>query len=168
MKYCSKCGQIADDDARYCKKCGVSFFGKSGEYDESKRYNNDKCNSGCNNSGYDNYNSYDGCNDNKSGGNSNNNSNNNNSNGDNGYSFNVNLSKESANLLLLVLGFFVPIVGLVLYIVYKDSEPEKAKAAGKGALISVCVSVGLSILGTVFAILFNVVLFLPLTCLFFI
>ena len=92
MKYCSKCGQIADDDARYCKKCGVSFFGKSGEYDESKRYNNDKCDSGCNNSGYDNYNSYDGCNDNKSGGNSNSNSNSNiNNDNNNGNSVDINV-----------------------------------------------------------------------------
>ena len=34
-----------------------------------------------------------------------------------------------------LLGFFVPIVGLILYLVWKDERPKTAKAAGKGALI---------------------------------
>lgn len=35
------------------------------------------------------------------------------------------------------LGFFIPVVGLVLYIVWRNSEPNNAKKAGLGALISV-------------------------------
>ena len=34
-----------------------------------------------------------------------------------------------------VLGFFIPIVGLILYLVWKDQTPQKAKSAGKGALV---------------------------------
>ena len=34
-----------------------------------------------------------------------------------------------------VLGFFIPIVGLILYLVWKDSMPNRSAAAGKGALI---------------------------------
>ncbi len=34
------------------------------------------------------------------------------------------------------LGFFVPIVGLILYLVWKDEKPKNAKAVGKGAIIS--------------------------------
>ena len=34
-----------------------------------------------------------------------------------------------------VLGFFVPVVGLILYLVWKDERPKTAKAAGKGALV---------------------------------
>lgn len=40
-----------------------------------------------------------------------------------------------------ILSFFFPIVGLILFIVWKDSKPKSAKAAGKGALISVIVVV---------------------------
>lgn len=45
-----------------------------------------------------------------------------------------------------VLGFFIPLVGLILYLVNKDKTPLKAKSAGKGALIGFCVSVGISII----------------------
>lgn len=45
-----------------------------------------------------------------------------------------------------VLGFFFPLVGLIMYLVMRDTTPLKAKSAGKGALIGVCVEVGLSIL----------------------
>ena len=39
------------------------------------------------------------------------------------------------------LGCCVPIVGLILFLVWKDTKPKTAKAAGKGALISVIISV---------------------------
>ena len=39
------------------------------------------------------------------------------------------------------LGCCVPIVGLILFLVWKDTTPKTAKAAGKGALISVIISV---------------------------
>lgn len=38
-----------------------------------------------------------------------------------------------------LLGFCIPIVGLVLYLVWKDDQPLNARAAGKGALISVII-----------------------------
>ena len=39
-----------------------------------------------------------------------------------------------------VLSFFFPIIGLILYLVWKDTTPLRAKSAGKGALIGVIVS----------------------------
>lgn len=39
------------------------------------------------------------------------------------------------------LGFCIPIVGLVLYLVWKETKPRTAKAAGKGALVSVIIGV---------------------------
>ena len=45
-----------------------------------------------------------------------------------------------------ILCFFLPIVGLILYIVWKDTYPLKAKSCGKGALISVIVYAALMIL----------------------
>ena len=36
-----------------------------------------------------------------------------------------------------ILGFFFPIVGLILYLVWKSDYPLRAKSAGKGALAGV-------------------------------
>lgn len=38
-----------------------------------------------------------------------------------------------------VLGFFIPVVGLILWLVWKDTQPKNAHRAGKGALVSVIV-----------------------------
>ena len=40
-----------------------------------------------------------------------------------------------------LLGCCVPIVGLILYLIWKDSKPKSAAAAGKGALVSVIIYV---------------------------
>ena len=40
-----------------------------------------------------------------------------------------------------LLGYCVPIVGLILFLVWKDTKPKTAKAAGIGALVSVIVGV---------------------------
>ena len=40
-----------------------------------------------------------------------------------------------------LLGCCVPIVGLILFLVWKDTKPKTAKAAGIGALVSVIASV---------------------------
>lgn len=37
-----------------------------------------------------------------------------------------------------LLGFFLPIVGLVLYLVWHDTLPQRSRAAGIGALIGAC------------------------------
>ena len=55
-------------------------------------------------------------------------------------------SNDAPNIGYAVLGFFIPIVGLILYLVNKDTAPLKAKSAGKGALIGFCVSLAFSII----------------------
>lgn len=45
-----------------------------------------------------------------------------------------------------ILGFFIPLVGLILFLVWKDSKPGDAKKAGMGALVSVIFSVVLWLL----------------------
>lgn len=40
-----------------------------------------------------------------------------------------------------LLGCCIPIVGLILFLVWKDSKPKSAKAAGIGALVSVGLAV---------------------------
>lgn len=54
--------------------------------------------------------------------------------------------QDAPDIGYAILGFFIPLVGLILYLVNKDTFPLKAKSAGKGALISVCISVALSII----------------------
>lgn len=44
-----------------------------------------------------------------------------------------------------VLGFFIPLVGLILWLVWKDSKPVSAEQAGRGALASVTITITLTI-----------------------
>lgn len=50
---------------------------------------------------------------------------------------------------LAVLGFFFPLVGLILYLVMEKDQPLKAKSAGKGALIGFIVECVMSVLSAV-------------------
>ncbi len=47
---------------------------------------------------------------------------------------------------LAVLSFFFPLIGLILYLVFKDTHPKKAKSIGKGALAGFITGVVLSII----------------------
>ena len=40
-----------------------------------------------------------------------------------------------------LLGCCIPIVGLILFLVWKDTKPKTAKAAGIGALVSVAIAI---------------------------
>ena len=57
------------------------------------------------------------------------------------YGYNAPDPKDVPSAGLNALAFFFPVVGLILYLVWKDSTPKKAKAIGKWALISVIVGV---------------------------
>ena len=54
------------------------------------------------------------------------------------YSFeagkNIPVKEEKGSVLLGILGFIFPLIGLILYLAMMHSEPKKAKSAGKGAL----------------------------------
>ena len=45
-----------------------------------------------------------------------------------------------------VLGFFFPVVGPILFLVWQDTMPQRAKSCGKGALTAVIVSASLVLL----------------------
>ena len=53
---------------------------------------------------------------------------------------------DAPNAGFAVLGFFFPLIGLILYLVWKADYPLKAKSCGKGALIGFIVGIVLSIL----------------------
>lgn len=58
---------------------------------------------------------------------------------------------DNGGFLWGLLGCCIPIVGLILFLVWKDQKPKTAKAAGIGALISVIAMVAFYII--VFVIL---------------
>ena len=47
---------------------------------------------------------------------------------------------------MAVLGFFIPLAGLIVWLINKDSKPQMAKSAGKGALVGIIVSIIFSII----------------------
>ena len=55
-------------------------------------------------------------------------------------------ANDAPSMGFAVISFFIPIVGLILYLFFKDKSPMKARSAGKGALIGVAVGVVLSII----------------------
>lgn len=60
-------------------------------------------------------------------------------------------SADTGSFGWAVLGFFFPLVGLILYLVWRTEKPVSAKQAGMGALVSVVATVALWILLIVFA-----------------
>lgn len=49
--------------------------------------------------------------------------------------------QDNGGFLWGLLGFCIPVVGLILFLIWKDQKPKTAKAAGIGALVSVIVAV---------------------------
>lgn len=49
--------------------------------------------------------------------------------------------KDAPNGGFAVLGFFIPVIGLILWLTWKATLPLKAKSCGKGALIGVITNV---------------------------
>ncbi len=45
-----------------------------------------------------------------------------------------------------VLGFFLPLIGFILWLIWKETSPLKAKSCGKGALIGIIVNVVISLI----------------------
>lgn len=62
--------------------------------------------------------------------------------------------KDSSSFGYAVLGFFVPMAGLVLYLVWRDTLPFRAKSVGKGALVATILNV---VGGVVICVLYIVV-----------
>lgn len=50
-------------------------------------------------------------------------------------------TNDNGGFLWGLLGCCIPIVGLVLFLVWKDQKPNTAKAAGIGALVSVIIGI---------------------------
>ena len=62
-------------------------------------------------------------------------------------------AQDAPSLGYAVLGFFIPLVGLILFLSWQSSFPFRARSAGKGALAGVICSVVGSVLLTVVGVL---------------
>ena len=60
--------------------------------------------------------------------------------------YNQNVSQDSSSFGFAILGFFFPLVGLILFLVFEGKKPKRAKSAGKGALIGFIINIVLSII----------------------
>lgn len=53
---------------------------------------------------------------------------------------------DSPSFLVALLCFFVPVLGLILYVVYKNSHPKRARSAAKGGIIGLILTVIVTVL----------------------
>lgn len=72
---------------------------------------------------------------------------------------NADVSEDNSNLGFAILGFFIPIVGLILFLIYEEKKPKRAKSAGKGALIGFITEIVLAIILVILYVVFATSLF---------
>lgn len=60
------------------------------------------------------------------------------------------VSDDKGGLGWFLLGFIIPIVGLILWLIWKDEKPETAKSVGQGALISFILGILLYVVAFIF------------------
>lgn len=65
--------------------------------------------------------------------------------------------EDSGHIGWGLLGFLVPIVGLILFLIWKDEKPKTSLMAGKGALISIILSVVATVLFFIVFLVFGFV-----------
>lgn len=72
---------------------------------------------------------------------------------------NFNDIDDSSSVGFAILGFFIPLVGLILFLVYESKRPKRAKSAGKGALIGFITKIVISIICVILYIVFAASIF---------
>ncbi len=58
---------------------------------------------------------------------------------------------QKGNFLYAIIGFLFPLIGIILYFVFKDTKPGDAKMAKNGAIVSIVIYVVFVVLIAVFA-----------------
>ena len=69
------------------------------------------------------------------------------------------ISEDSSSFGFAILGFFIPILGLILFLIYEEKKPKRAKSVGKGALIGFITKIVLSIILVILYVVFAASLF---------
>lgn len=59
---------------------------------------------------------------------------------------NAGVYEDSSSFEYAIIGFCIPIVGLILFLIYEGKKPKRAKSAGKGALLGFITEIVLSII----------------------
>lgn len=72
---------------------------------------------------------------------------------------NADASEDSLSLGFAIFGFFIPIVGLILFLIYEEKKPKRAKSAIKGALIGFITEIVLAIILVILYVVFATSLF---------
>ena len=72
---------------------------------------------------------------------------------------NNNGTDDHSSFGFAVLGFFIPLVGLILFLIYEEKKPKRAKSAGKGALIGFITKIVLAIILVILYVVFAASLF---------
>lgn len=72
---------------------------------------------------------------------------------------NADASEDSLSLGFAIFGFFIPIVGLILFLIYEEKKPKRAKSAVKGALIGFITKIVLAIILVILYVVFATSLF---------
>jgi hypothetical protein len=67
---------------------------------------------------------------------------------------NQTISEDKPSFGFAILGFFIPLVGLILFLIYEGKKPKRAKSAGKGALIGFLTKIALSIILVILYVVF--------------
>ena len=122
MAFCRKCGSLLADDADFCSSCGTA---QNVAPAQNAAPNQNTYNPASAQNAAPNQNTY--------------------------IPASAPAPEDNGGFGWGALGCCVPIVGLILFLVWKDTKPKTAKAAGKGALISVIISVIFYILSFVLA-----------------
>lgn len=72
---------------------------------------------------------------------------------------NADASEDSLSLGFAIFGFFIPIVGLILFLIYEEKKPKRAKSAIKGTLIGFITKIVLAIILVILYVVFVASLF---------
>lgn len=60
--------------------------------------------------------------------------------------------QDEGGFLWGLLGFLVPVAGLVIYLIWKDERPNNARSAGIGALVNVGIGIAVFLIYIIFLI----------------
>ncbi len=112
--FCKECGKMVQDGNRFCTGCGTKIepVGKINKNNTTENFSNDT---------FDTVPNYNYANINQN-------------------SANVRNDNDKNSIGLNVLSFFIPIVGLILFIIWRKEYPKKAKNIGICALIGYILS----------------------------
>ena len=71
----------------------------------------------------------------------------------------VSVSEDRSSFGFALLGFFVPLAGLIFFLIYESKKPKRAKSAGIGALIGFITEIILSIVVVILYVVLTASLF---------